>query len=166
MIDKHDQVEVINAKEATCTEDGYTGDTVCKVCGQPVQQGSVIPALGHTAEVQGAKDATCTEEGYTGDSVCTRCGAVLQQGTAIPKLSHHYENGKCTVCGAVDPNYASNTDGSTSANSGANSNNTGKDNSPKTGDNSAVVLSITLLLVSAGAMAGMLAYSRKKNQSR
>ena len=207
VIDKHDQVEVINAKEATCTEDGYTGDTVCKVCGQLVQQGSVIPALGHTAEVQGAKDATCTEEGYTGDSVCTRCGAVLQQGTAIPalghnltvqgakdatcsaegytgdkvctrcneviekgtaiaKLPHHFENGKCTVCGAADPNYAPSTNTSTSANSGANSNNTGKDNSPKTGDNSAVVLSITLLLVSAGAMAGMLAYGRKKNQSR
>ena len=33
-----------NAKEATCTEDGYTGDEVCTVCGETVKEGQVIPA--------------------------------------------------------------------------------------------------------------------------
>ena len=42
-----EQREIINAKEATCTEDGYSGDEVCLTCHQIVDQGKVIPALGH-----------------------------------------------------------------------------------------------------------------------
>ena len=42
----HD-TELVGAKDATCTEDGYTGDEVCKVCQTVVKQGEVIPALGH-----------------------------------------------------------------------------------------------------------------------
>ncbi|MCD8327492.1 MAG: carboxypeptidase regulatory-like domain-containing protein [Ruminococcus sp.] len=38
--------EIQNAKEATGTEDGYTGDEVCTVCGEVVKYGEVIPALG------------------------------------------------------------------------------------------------------------------------
>lgn len=40
--------DVQNAKEATDTEDGYTGDEVCTVCGQTIKQGEVIPATGET----------------------------------------------------------------------------------------------------------------------
>lgn len=32
------------AREATCTEDGYTGDLVCQVCGVVLEQGESIPA--------------------------------------------------------------------------------------------------------------------------
>lgn len=35
---------VKNAKDATCTEPGYTGDKVCTVCGETVETGEVIPA--------------------------------------------------------------------------------------------------------------------------
>lgn len=35
------------AKEATCTEDGYTGDLVCSVCGEVLEKGEAI-AKGHT----------------------------------------------------------------------------------------------------------------------
>ncbi len=38
------QTERKNEKEATCTEDGYTGDLVCTVCGETVEAGEVIPA--------------------------------------------------------------------------------------------------------------------------
>ena len=41
----HD-TELVGAKDATCTEDGYTGNEVCKVCQTVVKQGEVIPALG------------------------------------------------------------------------------------------------------------------------
>ncbi|MBQ6162862.1 MAG: hypothetical protein IJK23_00160 [Clostridia bacterium] len=34
------------AKEATETEDGYTGDLVCTVCGKLIKKGTVIPATG------------------------------------------------------------------------------------------------------------------------
>ena len=50
--------ELQNAKEATCTEEGYTGDLVCTVCGETVEKGEAIPATGHKFE----------------DGVCTVCG--------------------------------------------------------------------------------------------
>ncbi len=54
----HD-TELVGAKDATCTEDGYTGDEVCKVCQTVVKQGEAIPALGHDYK----------------DGKCSRCGA-------------------------------------------------------------------------------------------
>ncbi len=41
---KHEQTEVKNAKAATCTEDGYSGDLVCTVCGTVIGNGQTIPA--------------------------------------------------------------------------------------------------------------------------
>ncbi len=35
----HDNTELRDAKKATCTEDGYTGDTYCLDCGQLFGQG-------------------------------------------------------------------------------------------------------------------------------
>ena len=109
------QTEVQNAKEAICTEDGYTGDTVCTVCGETVTKGEVIKATGHQTEVQNAKEATCTEDGYTGDTVCTVCGETVAKGEVIKATGHKTEvqNAKpatctedgytgdtvCTVCG-------------------------------------------------------------------
>ncbi|MCD8006911.1 MAG: leucine-rich repeat protein [Oscillospiraceae bacterium] len=40
--------EIQQAKEATCTESGYTGDEVCTLCGATINIGSVIPANGHS----------------------------------------------------------------------------------------------------------------------
>lgn len=92
--------EVRNAKDATCTEDGYTGDTVCKRCGETLATGSAIPALGHDTEVKNARAATCTEAGYTGDTVCKRCGQTVATGSSIPATGHHYgSDGKCKDCG-------------------------------------------------------------------
>ena len=49
----HDHVDIDGAetnisgyRPATETEDGYTGDEVCSVCGAVISRGSVIPALG------------------------------------------------------------------------------------------------------------------------
>ena len=80
--------ELKNAKPATCTQDGYTGDEVCKVCGEVITKGQVIPATGHKTELVGAKAATCTEDGYTGDEVCTVCQEVVKKGEVIPALGH------------------------------------------------------------------------------
>ena len=100
----HD-TEIVGAKKPTCTEDGYTGDEVCKTCGVTVKKGEVIPALGHKIKLVGAKAATCTEDGYTGDEVCTICGEIVKKGEVIKATGHQYKDGKCTVCGATDPNY-------------------------------------------------------------
>ena len=99
------KIELVGAKAATCTEDGYTGDEVCTVCGEIVKKGEVIPALGHKIKLVGAKEPTCTEDGYTGDEVCTICGEIVKKGEVIKATGHQYKDGKCTVCGAADPNY-------------------------------------------------------------
>ena len=107
--------ELKNAKPATCTEDGYTGDEVCKVCGEVITKGQVIPATGHKTQLVNAKAATCTEDGYTGDEVCTVCQETVKKGEVIPALGHKTqlvgakaatctEDGYtgdevCTVCG-------------------------------------------------------------------
>ncbi len=100
----HD-TQVVGAKPATCTQDGYTGDEVCKTCGVTVKKGEVIPATGHDTQVVGAKPATCTQDGYTGDEVCKTCGVTVKKGEVIPATGHDYKDGKCTVCGAADPDY-------------------------------------------------------------
>ena len=82
------KTQLVGAKAATCTEDGYTGDEVCTVCQEIVKKGEVIPALGHKTQLVGAKAATCTEDGYTGDEVCTVCGETVKKGEVIPATGH------------------------------------------------------------------------------
>ena len=44
----HSRTEVRNAKDPTCTEAGYTGDTVCLDCGKTVNKGTTKAATGHS----------------------------------------------------------------------------------------------------------------------
>ena len=83
----HD-TQLVGAKAATCTQDGYTGDEVCKTCGVTVKKGEVIPATGHDTQLVGAKPATCTQDGYTGDEVCKTCGVTVKKGEVIPATGH------------------------------------------------------------------------------
>ena len=86
---KHEETKLINAKDATCTTDGYTGDTVCDKCGKVVLQGQVISAKGHIlSELMGVKEATCYNEGYTGDIYCTLCSEKVVSGEVIPMTDH------------------------------------------------------------------------------
>ena len=43
----HGETELVNVKEPTCEEDGYTGDERCKVCGQIAKKGKTISKLNH-----------------------------------------------------------------------------------------------------------------------
>ena len=45
---EHANTELQNAKEATCTEEGYTGDTYCIDCETTIAVGSAIKATGHS----------------------------------------------------------------------------------------------------------------------
>ena len=85
------KTQLVGAKAATCTEDGYTGDEVCTVCQEIVKKGEVIPATGHDTEIVGAKEPTCTEDGYTGDVVCKTCGVTVKKGEVIPATGHDTE---------------------------------------------------------------------------
>lgn len=89
----HEHVIVIrNQKDATCTEDGYTGDEYCEVCDKVITQGEVINKLGHKEVMDEAVAATCTEEGKTQGSHCSRCGVFIKKPETIPALGHDWED--------------------------------------------------------------------------
>ena len=84
----HANTEVRNAKDATCTEPGYTGDTYCKNCGEKIGTGTAIPAKGHTEVIDEAVAATCTTPGKTEGKHCSVCNEVLVAQKEIPAKGH------------------------------------------------------------------------------
>ena len=101
----HTAGDPVNAKEATCTEVGYTGDKVCKWCGIMLEKGKEIPMKEHTVVDVAAVEATCTTDGMTAGTKCSVCGTVLSGCEVVKALGHDYKDGKCTRCGEKDPNY-------------------------------------------------------------
>lgn len=101
----HTAGDPVNAKEATCTEVGYTGDKVCKWCGIMLEKGKEIPMKEHTVVDVAAVEATCTADGMTAGTKCSVCGTVLSGCEVVKALGHDYKDGKCTRCGEKDPNY-------------------------------------------------------------
>lgn len=65
--ENHVNTELQNAKAATETEDGYTGDTVCTDCNEVIETGTVIPKA-HTVHTGGT--ASCSAK-----AICEVCGA-------------------------------------------------------------------------------------------
>ncbi len=79
--------EVIkNKKAATCTEDGYTGDKCCDVCGLLLEKGETIEKKGHTVVVDPAVEPTEDKEGKTEGSHCSVCNAVIKKQNVLPKI--------------------------------------------------------------------------------
>ncbi len=127
----HSSTEVRNAKSATCTATGYTGDTYCKTCGTKTKTGSSIAATGHTwtaatctaaktcsvcKATDGAalghsytskvtKAATCTASGVK-TFTCSKCSNSYTE--TIPATGHTWTAATCTaaktcsVCKATD----------------------------------------------------------------
>ena len=88
--------------EPTCTEKGYT--TYTCICGSSYVA-NYVDALGHTEVVDPAVAATCEKTGLTEGKHCSVCNEVLVAQKETPKTEHKFENGKCSVCGAADPDY-------------------------------------------------------------
>lgn len=65
--------ELRNTVEPTCTQDGYTGDEVCNICGDIISKGEKIMAFGHDYSIIEVTGSTCAEQGYT-TYTCTVCG--------------------------------------------------------------------------------------------
>ena len=93
----HENTEVRNAKDATCTKDGYTGDTYCKDCGEKIGTGTAISAKGHTEVIDEAVAATCTTPGKTEGKHCSVCNEVLVAQEEIPAKGHSWNEGKITT---------------------------------------------------------------------
>ena len=109
----HDE-KVIDHKDATCTEDGYT-TYECNVCGSTWKD--TLPAAGHAEVADAAVEATCETAGKTEGSHCTTCGKVLKAQETIPAKDHtavtdagvgatceatgKTEGSHCATCGKV-----------------------------------------------------------------
>ena len=111
----HPNTELKNAKEATCSTEGYTGDKICKDCGKTIEAGKTIPKKEHIWDAgKVTKAANCTEKGsrtYT----CQSCSITRTED--IPALGHKAvtdaavaatcetdgktEGSHCSVCGKV-----------------------------------------------------------------
>ena len=87
---EHKNTEIINKKDATCTQTGYTGDTYCTDCNKLLGMGKELAALGHDYKATVTKQPTTTEEGirtYT----CTRCNSSYTESIAKLPEQHKHE---------------------------------------------------------------------------
>ena len=93
----HQNKEVRDKKDATCTKAGYTGDTYCKDCGELLKTGKETDALGHTwGKGKVTRKSTYTAAGqltYT----CSRCGE--KRVITTKKLFYPKAGTKYTVAG-------------------------------------------------------------------
>ena len=67
----HADTKVVNATKPTINKAGYTGDTVCNVCGETIATGTVIAQLNgeaYRAALKAAQDVTADASKYTADS--------------------------------------------------------------------------------------------------
>ncbi len=79
----------IAAKEATCTEIGWTAYEQCKFCTYSTQAENIIDALGHVIKITVTKPATANENGIC-KVECTRCNTVLDE-----ELEYWLDDGTC-----------------------------------------------------------------------
>ncbi len=92
--------KLANVKEATCTEEGYTGDVVCKFCGEVMKPGEKTKMVDHTPVDVEAQAPTCTEPGISKGTVCKVCKKVLSGQETVPALGHDPKlvNAKDATC--------------------------------------------------------------------
>lgn len=88
--------ELRNAKPASVGAAGYTGDIYCLGCGKVITKGSTIKALeeDHTHSFSGAWKSDSASHWH--ECAC---------GEHKDEAAHKFSGGKCSVCGAADPNY-------------------------------------------------------------
>ena len=105
----HCKSDAVEAKTATCTEDGWQEVGVCDVCGDhysyPTDENK-LPATGHTwsEDYVVDKEATCTEAGEKSKH-CTICDA-KEDVQEIPALGHDFvskvtKKATCTADGTL-----------------------------------------------------------------
>lgn len=105
-------------KDPTCTENGettYTATFKATWASEQTKTVADIDMIAHTLEATPAKEATCTEDGNIAYWTCGTCDKYFSDAegnteiklddTVIAAKGHNYEDGKCTVCGAEDPDY-------------------------------------------------------------
>ena len=115
--DKHLHSEIRDKKDATCKDEGYTGDTYCTDCGKKISSGQTIAKTDNhnwnTGEI--TTSPTCKDTGVK-TFTCTICGNTKTE--TVKATGHSYGEYKvvkeptatkdglksrtCTVCGKVE----------------------------------------------------------------
>ncbi len=101
------ETEIRDAVDATCTTEGYTGDTYCLDCNTKIADGETIDAKGHAwDEGEVTTAATCTTDGEK-TFTCTREGCGATKTEVIPATGHTMTHhtavaATCTTAGNVE----------------------------------------------------------------
>lgn len=80
--------EIIPAVAATCTRDGNTEGSWCRVCGDTLKESTPIYSTGHHWTYLSSRQPTCTVDGLTSGVACSACGEVYSEQLTIPSLGH------------------------------------------------------------------------------
>ena len=106
----HQHTEIRNKKEATCKEEGYSGDTWCKDCGKKILSGQAIAKTEDHSWNQGeiTKEPTCKEEGEK-TFTCTICGNTKTEKVSTTDHQHmeirNQKNPTCKEAGYSGDTY-------------------------------------------------------------
>ncbi len=84
----HGTTEIKNVKSATCTAEGYTGDTYCKTCGTKIKSGTAVAKLSHKYTSVITTPATHLKEGV--ETFTCSCGDTYTKPVARLQ-GHTYE---------------------------------------------------------------------------
>ena len=145
---------------ATCTVDGVESRT-CSACGETETR--TIPATGHTfGEWTVTTPATCTEDGVE-SRTCSACGET--ETRAIPATGHvdADNDGKCDVCQTVlTPVNPGDPDNPTPDNPTPDNPDKPTPDKPATGDNSAMVLWVSVMSITALAGAALIRSKKRR----
>ena len=143
---------------ATCTEDGVKTRT-CSACGETETQ--TIPATGHSfGEWTVTTPATCTVDGVE-SRTCSACGET--ETRTIPATGHvdADNDGKCDVCQTVlTPVNPGDPDNPTPDNPDKPTPDT--PDKPATGDNSAMVLWVSVMSITVLAGAALIRSKKRR----
>lgn len=83
-LNDHYETEIKYVKSASCSEEGYTGDTYCKICGEKLEKGKVIAKTEHSYKWVVSKKPTTTENGLKYEE-CSVCKDKRNVDTIIPR---------------------------------------------------------------------------------
>ncbi len=106
----HQHTEIRNKKEATCKEEGYSGDTWCKDCGKKILSGQTIAKTENHSWNQGeiTKEPTCKEEGEK-TFTCSICGNTKTEKVSTTDHQHmeirNQKNPTCKEAGYSGDTY-------------------------------------------------------------
>ena len=107
----HSTTETVPTVAPTCATNGSTESVRCRECWAVLEEGSPIPATGHSDNNNDFRcdtcnrslctthvnktvagfEPTCTEDGLSDGTICANCEVVLEKQFTVPALGHSYE---------------------------------------------------------------------------